>query len=192
MPRDTPDKLAFMLDSLVRVSQQQRWKNQRNKLVFCLSMSGSLGLVVGTWKHERWQDKRDNRHVRQQRGCDVNVNTVGTFWSRPCFVPLVTSSLGAWKTLPVSFREVSHHLASACRGRLPPGSRRSALSLRADRVLRPRRDRGPPSPGGKQQVATQCHGSVSSSYTASMSLASRPGEPSGSSDGPKASCPHIQ
>ena len=29
VPRDTPRKQSFMLDSLVRVSQQQRWKNHK-------------------------------------------------------------------------------------------------------------------------------------------------------------------
>ena len=32
--RDTPEKLAHMLDPLVRVTQQQRWKNQTQKLCF--------------------------------------------------------------------------------------------------------------------------------------------------------------
>ena len=49
VPRDTPEKLAFMLDSLVRVPQQQRWKNLKNTLLG-LSLSGSLGLVVRTWR----------------------------------------------------------------------------------------------------------------------------------------------
>ena len=40
------------VDSLVRVSQQQRWKNRKKKpRFFCLSLSGSLGLAVRTWAH---------------------------------------------------------------------------------------------------------------------------------------------
>ena len=39
----------------------------------------------------------------------------------------------------------------------------------------------------KTAVATQCHGSVSSSHTAPISLASHPRKPSGSSDGPETS-----
>ena len=37
VPRDTPEKLAHMLDSSVRVSQQQRRKNQKTN-VFCTSI----------------------------------------------------------------------------------------------------------------------------------------------------------
>ena len=66
VPRDTPEKPAFMLHSLVRVVQQKRWKKKK-KTFLCVSLTWSLGLVVGTWKHKRGQDTRDNRHMRQQR-----------------------------------------------------------------------------------------------------------------------------
>ena len=49
------------------------------------------------------------------------------FCSRLRSVLLVTSSLGARKTRPVSHREVSLHVASACRGRFP--HYRSALIM---------------------------------------------------------------
>ena len=41
LPRDTPEKLAFMLDSLVRVSQQQRWKNQKHNSFFVCHCLGA-------------------------------------------------------------------------------------------------------------------------------------------------------
>ena len=43
------------------------------KLAFCLSRSGSLGLVVRTWKRKRGQDTRDNWHVRQRRNDEMMV-----------------------------------------------------------------------------------------------------------------------
>ena len=74
VPRDTPEKLSFMKDSLVRASQQQRWKNQDTDS--CLSLSGSLGLVVrsghakvrGVVFHTtRWTQCRTRKCVNEQR-----------------------------------------------------------------------------------------------------------------------------
>ena len=79
-----------MWDSLVRVSSWVKivrtlntcWtfgsvfrssNEKRTNSFFCLPLSGSVGLVVGTWRHKRGQDTRNNRHVRQQRDGEMMV-----------------------------------------------------------------------------------------------------------------------
>ena len=53
-------------------------KESKKNTFFCLTLSESLGLEVRTWKHERGQDTRDNRHVRQREvlRCDVGGNFI--------------------------------------------------------------------------------------------------------------------
>ena len=71
LPRDISEKLAFMLKLLglaFRNSNEERI--EKKKTCVCLSLSGSLALVVRTWRHgdtSVGQDARDNQHVRQQR-----------------------------------------------------------------------------------------------------------------------------
>ena len=63
-----------MLDSLVHLSLQQRWKNQITRL--CLPMF-ETGQDAETWRHKRGHNTRDNRHVRQLREtlrCDAGGN----------------------------------------------------------------------------------------------------------------------
>ena len=60
-------KWAHMLDSMVRVSKQQRRKNNSVKLGFLSGKPGTGGQDVETRRRKRWSDTRDNQHVRQQR-----------------------------------------------------------------------------------------------------------------------------
>ena len=104
MSRATPQKLAHVLNSLVRVSTwakvvrniahlllldslvgcfatatMEEQKKTRFLVCHCL---GAWDLVVRAWSHgdtKRGQNTRDNRHVRQQREtlrCDASVNAV--------------------------------------------------------------------------------------------------------------------
>ena len=76
----TPERLAHMLHSLIRVSQQQRWNHQTTKSpLFGLLLSGSQELVVTTWAREvrgvvfhttrwtqRWTREYDKEPWRQK------------------------------------------------------------------------------------------------------------------------------
>ena len=111
---DTAEKLAFMLDSLVRVSQQQRWKSRKKTALMFVSVwePGTGGQEVETCRHNRAQNTRDNRHVRQQKEtlrCDVSGN----------FGRASTRSRAAYQAQCDGLLQVGHPEAG---GKISPGS----------------------------------------------------------------------
>ena len=86
LSRDTQEKLAHMLHSLVRVSQQQRWMNQK-----------TLGFFVchclGAWD---WWSARGNMETQAQHSCSSHLTTFGTPKSAAlewkCCVPVPTTA----------------------------------------------------------------------------------------------------
>ena len=77
MSQDTLEKVVRTCGTPWSVFRNSHDGRINKNTYFCLSLSGSLGLAIRTWKHKRGQNTRDNRHVRQQRDmlrCDAGGN----------------------------------------------------------------------------------------------------------------------
>ena len=79
VPRGTLEKLASMLDSLVRVSQQQRWKNHKNTFFVCHCLgawepgTGGQDVETRAWAGRMGQPKRGTTE-RETLRCDAGGN----------------------------------------------------------------------------------------------------------------------